>query len=264
MKTLKNKKVVISGGSSGIGKAIIKELIKEGAEDFAVIGRDLNKLKDLETTFPEANFLLLQGDISKSENILEFTSKIQEIWNSVDLLINSAGVVSAGALEKISDEDIINQVNINVTGLILLTKHLLPLLKKSEESGIVNVSSGLGLIGLPFYTPYAASKGAVRMFSEALRRELEEHSPIKVLTVYPTATDTAMMKSAKTEKMDTAELVAQKTIEGLMDNAIDVILGGDQRIADVNANAADPKEFDKKVSKMYDTLKERTDNHRSM
>ena len=83
-------------------------------------------------------------------------------WGSIDLLINNAGVVSAGALESISDEDIVAQININVTGLILLTKYALPLLKKSNEAAIVNVSSGIALIGLPFYATYAATKGAVK------------------------------------------------------------------------------------------------------
>ena len=264
MKTFKNKKVLISGGSSGIGKALIEELLQEGATDFAVIGRNDDKLKDLETAFPEADFVLLQGDVSKPENILEFRTKIKESWGAVDLLINNAGVVSAGALETISDEDIINQININLTGLILLTKHILPLLKESEKAAIVNISSGLGLIGMPFYTPYAATKGAVRLFSEALRRELMGHFPIQVLTVYPTATDTSMMKSAKTGNMDSPALVAQKTVEGLKNNSIEVILGGEQREDDVKFNVTDPKGFDKKAAGMYDALKKRTAQHRSM
>ncbi|WP_111309379.1 SDR family NAD(P)-dependent oxidoreductase [Confluentibacter sediminis] len=263
MKNFENKKVVISGGGSGIGKAIIHELYQKGTRDFAVIGRDLDKLKPLQNEFPEARFLLFQGDVSKPDAIHGFVNAISNAWDEVDVLINNAGVVSAGKLESISDEDIVSQININVTGLVLLTKHVLPLLKKSQEAAIINVSSGLGLIGMPFYAPYAATKGGVRLFSEAIRRELKDF-PIQVLTVYPTATATPMMASAKMGSMDTPELVAQKTMEGLQTNKIDVILGGDQRLEDVKNNLNHPEEFDKKAATMYNALLERTSNHRSM
>ncbi|PKQ44722.1 SDR family NAD(P)-dependent oxidoreductase [Confluentibacter flavum] len=263
MKNFQNKKVVISGGGSGIGNAIINELYHKGTRDFAVIGRNVDKLKRLENDFPEAIFLLFQGDISKPNSIHEFVNVISNSWNTVDVLINNAGVVSAGSLESISDDDIVAQININVTGLILLTKHVLPLLKMSKEAAIVNVSSGLGLIGMPFYASYSATKGGVRLFSEAIRRELKDF-PIQVITVYPTVTATPMMESAKTDAMDTPDLVAQQTIEGLQNNKIDVILGGDQRLEDVKKNINDPKEFDKKAATMYEALLERTSNHRSM
>lgn len=263
MKNFKNKTVVISGGGSGIGKSIIQELYQDGTKQFAVIGRNLKRLENLKSDFPNAEFHLFKGDVSKPEDILAFVQTTKNKWSSIDILINNAGVVSAGTLESISDEDIIQQININTTGLILLTKHLLPLLKKSKEAAIINVASGIALIGLPFYTPYAASKGAVKMFSEALRRELKDF-PIQVMTVYPTATDTPMMQTSVVISMDTPELVAQKTIEGLKSNDIDVILGDGSRLDSVKLNATNPQEFDKKVAEMYTELVKRTSKHRSM
>ncbi|MGS0748725.1 SDR family NAD(P)-dependent oxidoreductase [Halpernia sp. GG3] len=171
MKNFQNKKIAISGGGSGIGKSLIAELYKAGARDFAVIGRTEEKLKALESEFPEADFLLFGGDVSQPKDLKDFIQKITEKWDALDFLINNAGIVSAGLIEDISDDDIIAQINTNVTGLILMTKYALPLLKKSPEAAILNVSSNLALIGLPFYATYAATKGAVKVFSEAFEKE---------------------------------------------------------------------------------------------
>ena len=263
MQTFKDKKIIITGGGSGIGKAIIREFYQAGARDFAVIGRKPERLKALEADFPQAHFILFQGDVSQLEAIRQFSQSVKDTWGAADILINNAGVVSAGALETISDEDIIAQQSINVTGLILLTKYALPLLKKSTQAAIINVSSSIALIGLPFYTPYAAAKGGVKMFSEALRRELKDF-PIHVMTVYPTATDTPMMQTAAMGAMDTPELVAEKTMQGLNENAIDVILGDEQHSDQVRLNWENPIEFDKKAATIYDALAERTVKHRAM
>ncbi len=263
MKKLDDKNILITGGSSGIGKALIAEFYTNGARSFSVVGRSKSKMKDLEKEFPEAEFIFIEGDVSQLSDIKKIISEVQKHWKSIDILVNNAGVVSAGALEDISDEDIIAQQNINVTGLILLTKHALPLLKESKEAAIINVSSGLGLIGMPFYAPYAATKAAVKQFSEAMRRELKDY-PMHVMTVYPTATDTPMMETAGSNNMDTPELVAEKTLKGLENHEIDVILGGEQRIKDNIKNFEDPLEFDKKVAGMFESMKQRAENHRSM
>jgi NAD(P)-dependent dehydrogenase (short-subunit alcohol dehydrogenase family) len=256
------KKVLITGGSSGIGKAIIAKLYSLGARDFAVMGRDMHKMEMLGAEFPAARFVYLQGDVSNLEDIKSSIEIISRQWNALDILINNAGVVSAGPLEEISDEDIIAQQNINTTGLILLTKHALPLLKKSSDAAIMNVSSGLGLIGMPFYAPYAATKAAVRQFSEALRRELAGW-PIHVMTVYPTATDTPMMRTASASGMDTPEMVADRAVEGLIGKEIDVLMGEQMRQSR-KLNFDDPIAFDEKVKERYDAMAKRASGHRSM
>ena len=263
MKNFEKKNILITGGSSGIGKALITEFHKNGASAFAVVGRDVDKMKTLETEFPKVEFIFIQADVSKLDDIKEIINSVKRKWKQIDILINNAGVVSAGALEDISDEDIIAQQNINSTGLILLTKHALPLLKKSEDSAIINISSGLGLIGMPFYATYAATKAAVKQFSEAMRRELKD-LPMHIMTVYPTATDTPMMESASSKNMDTPKMVAEDTLKGLKNEEIDVIMGGKERKENNKENFKNPLEFDKKVSFMYDSMKERASKHRSM
>ena len=256
-------KILISGGSSGIGKAIVAELYHLGARDIAVIGRDAEKLKFLGNDFPEARFIYLEGDVSDFRKISDFTGTIKSQWGKIDLLINNAGVVSAGPLEQISDEDIIAQQNINVTGLILLTKYSLPLLKESDQAAIMNISSGLGVIGLPFYAPYAATKAAVRQFSESLRRELKDFA-IHVMTVYPTATDTPMMTTAKASQMDSPEAVAANAIKGLRNKEIDVFMGGDQMQINRKLNFSDPLQYYENVKGLYESMLARATNHRAM
>ena len=260
---LKNKKVLITGGSAGIGKEIIRELNHKGVRDFAVIGRTKEKLEQLKEDFPDANFLIITADVSKPADIATIHKQITSEWDSLDVLINNAGVVSAGELQDISDEDIINQINTNITGLILLTKKSLPLILKSDEPAIINISSGLGNVAMPFYSVYAATKAAVKQFSEAMRRELIKN-PVHVMTVYPTATDTDMMKSANMGQLDSPETVAEATIKGLQNKEFDVILGGADKKQQVETNFKNPKKIDDIARKNLEDLKERTKKHRSM
>jgi len=260
---LANKKVFITGGSAGIGKSIIQELINHGVKDIAVMGRTAEKLDALEDDFPSLEFLKIQGDVSKLDDVKRAAQLVEEQLGGLDILVNNAGVVSAGLLEDISDQDIINQVNVNVTGLILLTKYVMPLLKESREGALINVSSGLGYIGMPFYSVYATTKAAVKHFSEAMRRELADY-PIHVMTVYPTATDTEMMETAKVEDMDSPQEVAEAAITGLINENIEVVLGGDQQKKMIQANLEDPEKVDEKVTAQFDAIQKRAELHRSM
>ncbi len=241
-------------------KKIVAELYDEGVKDFAVLGGSMEKLEALKKQFPKAEFELYSGDLAKVEDIKEFVAIVEKKWGTVDILINNAGVVSAGSISSISDDDIIAQTNINVIGLILMTKHMLPLLKKSKEAALINVSSGLALISMPFYAPYSATKAAVRAFSESIRRELKDF-PIQVVTLYPTGTDTPMMKSSNSGDLHSSEMVAKKLIDGIKNNEIDVILSD---LDNVKLNRDHPLEFDKKAAAMFDAFKKRTEKHRSM
>lgn len=260
---LTNKKVFITGGSAGIGKSLIEELSKYDVKQIAVMGRTAEKLDALDDQFTAIEFLKIQGDVSRLDDLKKAGRIVKEEWGALDILINNAGVVSAGRLEELSDEDIISQVNVNVTGLILLTKHLLPMLKESSEGALVNVSSGLGYIAMPFYSVYAATKAAVKHFSEGMRRELADY-PIHVMTIFPTSTDTPMMETANTGEMDSPQKVAQTSIEGLRNEEIEVILGGQQRMEDIKTNLNDPLKMDEKVEGLYESLRIRAEQHRSM
>ena len=258
-----DKKIFITGGTSGIGRALVSEFVQRGATHIAVMARRSDRTESLAQEYPQVNFIKISGDVSVVEDLQRAVSTLQDQWGILDILINNAGVVSAGPLEDISDEDIVQQININLTGLVILTKYAMPLLKKSSEGAIMNVSSGLGLIGMPFYSVYASTKAAVRQFSDALRREYYQY-PLHVMTVYPTATDTPMMENTSASGMDSPETVAHESVEGLINQEINVIFGGEQRIKDHQMNFESPQEFDKKIAGAYDSLKKRSTEHRAM
>ena len=261
--TLEGKKILITGGSAGIGKALIQELLRHGAQDLAVVGRKKEPLGKLQETFTKANFLLIQADVGNLQDLDKAVERVEEEWGHLDILINNAGVVSAGLLSNLSDEDILQQINVNLTGLILLTKKALPLLKKSNEGAVINISSGYGYIAMPFYSVYAATKAAVRQFSDAMRRELHEY-PLHIMTVYPSATDTNMMKTAEVKEMDTPQEVARQSVKGLIAKDMEVIMGGEERRKQINLNFNYPEKMDEIAIANYEALEKRTRNHRAM
>lgn len=260
---LKNKKVLVTGGGAGIGKAIIRELIRHGVQDIAVVGRRKEPLEHLKAELQSINILAIQGDISEVEDLDRLVATISKEWGALDILINSAGVVSAGLLTEQSDKDIIGQISINLTGLILLTKKVMCLLLKSNDGAIINISSGYGYIAMPFYSVYAATKAAVGQFSDAMRRELHQY-PLHVMTIYPSATDTDMMKTAVVDKIDTAEHVASAAVRGLIKKETNVIIGGQERREQIRTNFLEPKKIDQAAAAGFEALRERTKNHRSM
>lgn len=259
----KDKCILITGATAGIGKEMLNEFIIRGTQKIAVIARSKDKLDNLKAEYPNTEILPLPCDVSNPSDLDKALETIKTTWGQLDILINNAGVVSAGALEDLSDEDIINQVSINLTGPILLTKKCLGLLKESPEGAIINVSSGLGYIAWPFYNVYAATKAGIRQFSEALTRDLYAY-PLHVMTIYPTSTDTPMMENAVVADMDDPKMVAKRSIEGLINKERNVIFGGEQRLIDIELNFNAPEAIDAKAIDRYEALRQRTKHHRAM
>ena len=260
---LKGKKVLITGGTRGIGKCIVKELIDQGVTHLAVIARDKTSLKELSETYPEVKFIRVSGDVADIDVLREAAARIEDKWGHLDILINNAGIVSAGSLEDLPDEEIYDQVAVNYTAVLLLTKYCVPLLKSSEEAAILNISSGLGLIGMPFYAVYGSTKAAVRQFSDSMRRELAPFN-ISVTCSYPTATDTDMMQKFEGMEMDSPEFVAKRSIEGMINKELHVVFGGEQREKDSELNFMEPKKYDAKVAETYEQFQKSSEGHKAM
>ncbi|MEH6747631.1 MAG: SDR family oxidoreductase [Maribacter arcticus] len=260
---LEGKNVLITGGTRGIGKCMIQELIKGGVSKIAVIARDKENLKKLSQEFEEVKFLKITGDVANIVVLREAVARIEDKWGHLDILINNAGIVSAGPLEDIQDEDVYDQVAINFTAVLLLTKYCIPLLKSAEEGAILNISSGLGLIGMPFYSVYGSTKAAIRQFSDSMRRELAPFN-ISVTCAFPTATDTDMMQKFKGRKMDSPEFVAERSIQGLLNKEIQVIFGGEERLKENRLNFEAPAELDMLVAQNYDQRKTASLDHKAV
>lgn len=260
---LKGKKVLITGGTRGIGKSIVQELIGQGVTHLAIIARDKKSLKELSETYPDIKFIRISGDVADIDVLREAAARIEDKWGHLDVLINNAGIVSAGPMEELPDEEVYDQVAVNYTAVLLLTKYCIPLLKSSGEGAILNISSGLGLIGMPFYAVYGSTKAAVKQFSDSIRRELAPFN-ISVTCSFPTATATDMMQKFEGREMDSPQYVAKRSIEALVNEELHVVFGGEQREKDSELNFLDPKKYDGEVAKVYEQYKESSEGHKAM
>ena len=164
------KIVLITGGSSGIGKALVVAVLAKGGK-VAVCGRNMDSLVSSFTNADNGSLLLVKADVSKEEDCKNFVDQAIAKWGKVDALINNAGI-SMRALFEHADLKVIREVmDINFWGAVQCTKFALPFIRK-QKGIIVGISSIAGYRGLPARTGYSASKFALQGFLEALRTEL--------------------------------------------------------------------------------------------
>ena len=194
---LTDRRGIITGAGQGIGRALALEFGRRGGH-LLLVGRQLATLTETARLVASEGGTteILAEDLTQPDAVERITRAVAS-WNTVDLLVNNAGNVRAGRLELASDADVHSMIDLNLTAPILLTKALLPTLRRSGNgrgSILLNIASGIALVGMPFYAVYAATKSGIAQFGEALRRELIG-TGVHVATVYPGATDTAMMTS---------------------------------------------------------------------
>jgi NAD(P)-dependent dehydrogenase (short-subunit alcohol dehydrogenase family) len=180
MSSLQNKVVVITGGSSGIGKALVAIALQRGAR-VAVCARSLDKLTALFP--PSADLLCLRADVSVEADCKAFIDAAVARWGGVDVLINNAGISMRALFEDAQLSVIKELMDINFWGTVYCSKYALPYVLKSKGV-IAGVSSIAGYRGLPGRTGYSASKFAMQGFLEALRTELL-HTGAHVMWVSP-------------------------------------------------------------------------------
>ena len=171
-----SKVVLITGGSSGIGKSIGEFLHKRG---FIVYGTSRNPENVLNSIFP-----LLALDVRNSESINSAVAKIIEISGRLDVVINNAGVGITGPLEEIPMEEIKNNFETNFFGPIEVMKAVLPQMREQKSGLIINITSIAAYMGLPYRSVYSASKGALELITEALRMEVKQFG-IEITNVAP-------------------------------------------------------------------------------
>jgi short-subunit dehydrogenase len=177
-----NKVIVITGGTDGIGRALVETCLQQGAR-VATCGRNADKLHQLQAQHPGASLLTQVADVSVENDCRLFIERTTETFGRIDALINNAGI-SMRALFKEANLDVIRQVmDINFYGAVYCTKYALPALLDTKGI-IVGVSSIAGYRGLPGRSGYSASKFALQGWMEALRTELLE-SGVHVMWVCP-------------------------------------------------------------------------------
>ena len=185
---MENKKVIlVTGGTSGIGFGTIEYLLEEGNYEIISVSRgDKNISLAKEKLGEKANqVIFLQGDVSKEEDCKKIYNEIERKYEKLDGLVNSAGIIKLGGIEEQTLEEWNNALNINLTAIFLLSKTLLPLLKKGTNTSIVNISS-MSSNRAGGSIAYCASKAGVDMLTKYMGQELGKYN-IRVNSVNPAA-----------------------------------------------------------------------------
>jgi 3-dehydrosphinganine reductase len=223
--------IMITGGSSGIGKATAKLFAKAGA-NLTIIARNPNKLEAAQTEIEAVKLhshqqvLTLTADVSQREQV-ETAIQIAIDKNGFpDILITSAGMAYPGYFQDIPIDIFEQTMAVNYFGSLYCIRAVIPVMQQQRRGQIVLLSSGAGLIGIYGYTAYSPSKFALRGLAESLRSELKPFG-IGVSIVYPPDTDTPQLeaenrtkppetrKITETAKTWTAEAVAMEIIKGI-------------------------------------------------
>jgi len=194
---LKEKIAVVTGASDGIGKQIALKLAKEGVS-LALIARNENRLTQVKQeclSLGSQKVEIYVCDLKVKEQIIKTATKIQDDFGKVEILINNAGIwQKIDQFDKATIDDIENVISTNLTGLLMLTNLLLPVLRK-QESLIINISSHSGIEAKQGQSLYCASKWGVTGFTESLRLDLKG-SNVRVAGIYQGGTHTELFQKA--------------------------------------------------------------------
>ena len=183
--TFQNNVIIVTGASSGIGKALSLQLADEGAR-LSLAARNPERLNELvkECQNRGGSAIAISTDVSNEQNCQALIDQTIKHFGRIDMLINNAGFSAIGEFAELPNLDIFRQVmDVNFTGLVQCTYYALPYLKDSCGR-VVNVSSLGGKFAIPYNTSYIASKHAVTGFSDSLRMELSKNG-VSVTVIFP-------------------------------------------------------------------------------
>ena len=193
---LKGKNIIITGGSLGIGRETAKNMISKGA-NVLITGRSESRLKQAQKY---SGAKIIKFDIADMDNIAENAKKCIDILDGrIDVLVNNAGIGVSKSLDKLNIEDFLRVFNVNVFGLALFTKEIIPLMIKESYGTIVNIGSTASLKGYKNGSIYSSSKFAVRCLTQCWQAELRQYN-IRVCQVNPSEVTTAFGSSDRIER----------------------------------------------------------------
>jgi len=234
---LKNARVILTGAAGGIGSHIARELAARGAH-VLLVGRREDALKDLQQELQDANgkSSFVVADLASHTGRQALVEQATEQLGGIDILVNNAGISSYSLFSEEDPEAIERLYQTNLIAPVTLTRLVLPQMIEQGHGQIVNVGSIFGSIGFACFANYSSSKFAMRGFSEALRRELEDEN-IKVTYVAPRAVRTPInspevyrMAEAVKMKMDEPEAVAKQLVAAIEQERKDVYLGFPEKL----------------------------------
>lgn len=198
-----NKKTgLISGGTDGIGKATVLKLLKDGHK-VATFSRDKRKcdqlIKLLSKSHPQKQFLVLNSDVTDETNLALVVTETVKKFGAIDILINNAGIGYFAECDKVDMSRFQQMIQINIVGLALLTKLVVPHMKKKKSGLIINLASISGKIAFANGEFYSATKFGVMGYSQGIRNELKDFG-IKVATLCPGMIKTSFFDEEELER----------------------------------------------------------------
>lgn len=215
---VRGKNIIITGGSLGIGKETAHFLSKKGA-NVLVTGRSADRLNATQVYTGAKNIVF---DISDIENIpLKAKECLNILDNKVDVLINNAGTGALRTIDNLNIHDFLEVFNVNVFGLSLFTKEIVPIMKSYNKGSIINIGSTASLKGYKGGSIYSASKFAVRALSQCWQAELRPYN-IRVSQVNPSEVPTAFANLERKEREEISNKLTTKEIAHAIISALEM------------------------------------------
>jgi NADP-dependent 3-hydroxy acid dehydrogenase YdfG len=197
---IKDKIIIVTGASSGIGEATALTLSKEGAKIVLTARREdrLKELKD-KITSNGGQALVVPGDVTKKSDYENLVKKTLGEYGTIDVLINNAGLMPLSYIKKLKTDEWEKMVDVNIKGVLNGVAAVLPTMIENKSGHIINISSSAAHAYFPGGAVYCATKAAVKMFSEGLRKELAPQYGINVTSIEPGAVSTELMDTITDE-----------------------------------------------------------------
>lgn len=169
---LKNKKIFVTGGSRGIGAAIVKHLADLGAQVVFTYSTNETKAHELLKSLSGTGHHCFQLDVSNSEAVEKVVTEVTKLWPEIDGVVNNAGITKDQLILRMKPEDFAQVIQTNLSGAFAVTKSFAKSMLKARKGSFVNISSVIGSTGNAGQTNYAASKGGLEAFTKSIALEL--------------------------------------------------------------------------------------------
>lgn len=210
---IKDKVVIITGGSKGIGKATASHFVKEGAK-VVIVARNQKDIVAAVRELGKESALGIVADVRHKDEVERMVSKTMKTFRKIDILINNAGVFHPGNFLKQQDEPWHEEVDTNIKGVFNCTQVIAPYMVKQRDGIIINISSEAGKAGSAGYATYSATKFAVLGFTQGFSEEVAPYN-VRVYAVCPGMTKTQMTGFAGMPSSKVAKRIADVAKETL-------------------------------------------------
>jgi NAD(P)-dependent dehydrogenase (short-subunit alcohol dehydrogenase family) len=191
---LRDKKAIVTGGGTGIGRAIAVAFAREGAK-VAILGRRLKVLEEVAKELLDlgAQAVAIECDVTKDQQVQRAVTQAEEAFGGVNVLVNNAGTLSVSTVASISESDWDRVIETNLKGPFLLSRAVLPAFQRAGTGSIVNIGSVLGLVAMKDRAAYCASKGGLVMLTKAMAVDHAQQR-VRVNCICPAIVETELVK----------------------------------------------------------------------